>query len=342
MTTMQRFLLMTALALYLGLVFVLDVFTPQGIDVWVLNVPVVLVPVLVREHRMVAFLGLACTAMLVVGWVVPSTGPMPPLWDMLNRGMGLATLWLIAVMATKIIKKSTQLERDAVQREVLAIAAREQRQIGQELHDGVGQELTGLGLMAQSLAERLPEAAAEKRIALRLIAGLDGVYQQVREISRGLIPVPVEGGGLSAALDDLAARTTEASGIKVTAECQEWVQLLDHATATQLFRIAQEAVSNAVRHGRPRHIRLTLLTEPSGLRLQIADDGIGIQAGLHQGDGLGLRIMQYRAGQIGGVLHVGPALGGGTVVSCTLPRSNSNGENKCEGRLDQGEGLDRG
>jgi PAS domain S-box-containing protein len=489
MTNMQRVLLMTALALYLGLVLMLDVFTPQGIDVWVLNVPVVLVPVLVRDHRMVVFLSVACTAMLVVGWVGSSTGPMPPLWDMLNRGMGLATLSLIAVMAIMIIKKSTQLddsvstlrreiaehahtrrelelneerlrlategagmgtfdvnlqtgkvvwsathlhmlgydtipgretnsdlwsscihpddlervleareqalqrrsiysigyrinradnggiawlavfgryfynesgeavrflgvafditrrkelERDAVQREVLAIAAREQRQIGQELHDGVGQELTGLGLMAQSLAQRLPKAAVEKRIALRLIAGLDGIHQQVREISRGLIPVHVEGRGLAAALDDLAARTTEASGIKVTAECPECVELPDHATATQLFRIAQEAVSNAVRHGRPRYIRLTLLTEPSGLRLQIRDDGIGIQAGLHQCDGLGLRIMQYRAGQIGGVLRVGPTLEGGTVVSCTLPRSNGNDENKSEGCLDQGEGLDRG
>jgi len=321
---------------------VLDVFTPQGIDVWVLNVPVVVVPVLVRDHRMVVFLSLACSAMLVVGWVFSSTGPMPPLWDMLNRAMGLATLWLIAVMVIIIIKKSTQLERDAVQREVLAIAAREQRQIGQELHDGVGQELTGLGLMAQSLAQRLPKAAVEKRIALRLIAGLDGIHQQVREISRGLIPVHVEGRGLAAALDDLAARTTEASGIKVTAECPECVELPDHATATQLFRIAQEAVSNAVRHGRPRYIRLTLLTEPSGLRLQIRDDGIGIQAGLHQCDGLGLRIMQYRAGQIGGVLRVGPTLEGGTVVSCTLPRSNGNDENKSEGCLDQGEGLDRG
>src|SRR5262245_20361705 len=110
MSIMQRLLLMTALALYLRLVFVLDVITPLGIDVWVLNVPVVLVPVLVRDHRMVVFLSLACSVMLVVAWVVPSVGPVPPLWDMLNRGMGLATLWLIAIMASMIIKKSTQLD----------------------------------------------------------------------------------------------------------------------------------------------------------------------------------------------------------------------------------------
>ena len=240
------------------------------------------------------------------------------------------------------ITRRKELERDAVQHEVLAIAAREQRQIGQELHDGVGQELTGLGLMAQSLAQRIPQAEAERRITLRLLAGLDKVHQHVRELSRGLIPVHVETRGLSAALDDLAARTTEASGIAVTAQCPEWVELPDHATATQLYRIAQEAVSNAVRHGCPRHIRLSLLSEPSGLRLRINDDGIGIQGTPDGRDGLGLRIMQYRAGQIGGILQIGPRPGGGTVVSCTLPRSNGHDEKTCASCLDQGESLDRG
>jgi PAS domain S-box-containing protein len=489
MSNSRRVLLMTALASYSVLVFILDVITPVGIEVWVLNLPVVIVPVLFRNPRLVVLFSLASSAMVVVGWLLSPPGYNPPSWDILNRVIGLAIIWLIAVMAISFITKTTllddalgrlrreiaerdlisqaleeseerlrlamegagmgtfdvnlqtgkvvwsathlrmlgyetmsgrqttvdlwnscihpddrarvleareqalerhsaysieyrihradngeaawlavfgryyynesgeavrflgvafditrrkELEREAVQREVLGIAAREQRQIGQELHDGVGQELTGLGLMAQSLAQRLPEAAAEKRIALRLSAGLDSVHQRVRELSRGLIPVHVESRGLSAALDDLAARTTESSGISVTAECPDWVELPDHATATQLFRIAQEAVSNAVRHGRPRHIRLTLLTEPNGLRLRIRDDGIGIQGGPDPCDGLGLRIMQYRAEQIGGVLQIDPSEGGGTVVSCTLPRSNGNGEKKCRSGLDQGKSPDRG
>jgi PAS domain S-box-containing protein len=240
------------------------------------------------------------------------------------------------------ITRRKELEHESLGREVLAIAEREQRHIGQELHDGVGQELTGLGLMAQTLAQRLPEAAGEKRIALRLVAELDCVHRQVRELSRGLIPVHVESRGLAAALDELAARASAASGISVTAECPEWVELPDHPTATQLFRIAQEAVSNALRHGRPRHVYLTLFTEPNGLRLRINDDGIGIQSGSDQSDGLGIRIMQFRAAVIGGLLQVGPSVGGGTVVSCTLPGSNGNGEKEWSGCLGQGEGLDRG
>jgi PAS domain S-box-containing protein len=487
MSKLQRVLLISAASAYSVLVFVLDVISPLGIEVWVLNLPVILVPVPFGKPRLVVFFSLASSAMLVLGGVLSPPGYNPTSWDILNRTMGLATIGLIAVVAVNFIRKATQLddalgrlrqemaergrisraleqseerlrlamegagmgsfdvnlqtgtvlwsathlhmlgyeaatgretgievwtdrvhpddrarvekareqalrdrsayaveyrvrradngavvwlavfgryyydasglagrflgvafditrrkelEREAVQREVLAITAREQRQIGQELHDGVGQELTGLGLMAQALTQRLPETADEQRLAQRLAAGLDGVRRQVRELSRGLIPVHVESRGLSAALDDLAARTAETSGVAVTAECPEWVELPDHTTATQLFRIAQEAVRNAVRHGRPRHIRLSLLAEPNGLRLRIRDDGVGIQDAPGRADGLGLRIMQYRAGQIGGDLQIGPSHGGGTVVSCTLPRGNGNERNEVES--DPGEGPDRG
>jgi PAS domain S-box-containing protein len=475
MSNMQRILVTASVVLGSVLVFILDLTTPIGIEVWVLNLPFILVPMIVRNRRMVIALSLACSAMVVLGSLWSSPGHNPPSWDILNRGMGVAAIWLTTVLAVIVITKSTQLddsarslrqeivqhgqtsralelseerlrlamegagmgtfdlnlrtgtvvwsathlrmlgyetlsdretttdlwrssihpedlarvlaaredalhhrtpyaieyriiradneeivwlavfgryyyteagegarfigvvfdvtrrkelEREALGREVLAIAEHEQRQIGQELHDSVGQELTGLGLMAQSLAERLPEAAAEKRIALRLVAELDSVHRQVRELSRGLIPVHVESRGLAAALDDLAARTRAASGISVTSECPDWVELPDHPTATQLLRIAQEAVSNALRHGRPRHIQLSLLAEPDGLRLRIEDDGIGIRRGPDRTDGLGIRIMKFRAGVIGGALQITPSQGGGTVVSCTLPGSNGNGQTK--------------
>jgi PAS domain S-box-containing protein len=489
MTKFQRPVFIAAVASYSVLVFALDVLSPVGIENWVLNLPVIIVPVLFRSRRAVVWLSVASSAMVVVGSVASPPGHNPPSWDILNRGMGIAAIWLIALLAINFIKKTKQLdealsglrremaerdrisqaleqsegrlrlamegagmgtidenlqtgklvlsatclrmlghetmadgeaeldtlrsyvhpddlsrvlqareeslrrraayssecrirradngeivwlavfgryyyndsgeairflavtfditrrkelERDAVQREVLAIVAREQRQIGQDLHDGVGQELTGLGLMAQSLADRLPDGAAEKRVALRLLAGLDTVRQEVRELSRGLIPVQVESRGLAAALDDLAATTAEASGILVTAECPDWVELPDHAAATQLFRIAQEAVSNAVRHGQPSHIHLTLLAEPDGLRLRIRDDGIGIRSVRNENDGLGLRIMRYRAGQIGGDLEISPLEGGGTVVSCTLPGNYCRDEKTFGVGLGQGQSLDCG
>src|SRR5262249_5016524 len=156
--------------------------------------------------------------------------------------------------------------------------------------------------------------------AARLVAGLDRVHQQVRSLAHGLAPVQVEAKGLWAALDDLATSASEQSGIPVTFDCPEWGEVPNHATATQLFRIAQEAVSNALRHGQPRHVHVTLLFAPEGLRLSIEDDGAGMQGRPEESNGMGLRIMQYRAGLLGGLLQVGAAKGGGTVVTCALPR----------------------
>jgi PAS domain S-box-containing protein len=232
--------------------------------------------------------------------------------------------------------------RKELEREVLEITEREKQHIGQELHDGVGQELTGLGLMAKTLAEQLPETGSEKRVAVRLVAGLNQVHQQIRALARGLVPVEMEDKGLAAALDDLAAKTSEQAGIAVHFACPDWVEMPDHGTSVELYRIAQEAVSNALRHGKPRNIRLTMLTQPNGLRLRIADDGVGISDRATESRGLGIRIMEYRAGLIGGILRIDPAQQGGTVVSVTLPRSNLNGFEENGSVPSSHENLDRG
>ena len=115
MSNSRHVLLMTALASYSVLVFVLDVVTPRGIEVWVLNLPVVIAPVLFRNLRLVVFFGLASSSMVVVGWLWSPPGYNPPSWDILNRGMGLATIGLIAAMTVNFIKKTTQLD-DALSR----------------------------------------------------------------------------------------------------------------------------------------------------------------------------------------------------------------------------------
>jgi signal transduction histidine kinase len=325
-------------------VFLLDLVTPVGVEVWVLNVPLTILALWMRSVRVTAALGLAASAMVVVGGFVSAPGPEPPAWDVLNRGLGLATIWMVAAMAIVCIRKSQQLdgalrrvreeaaelervyralehsaeaERETMESEVLAIAAREQRQVGQELHDDVGQHLTGLGLMAQSLVQRLAEPA-ERLVAERLVGCLNEAHQRVRELARGLVASYIEHTGLRAALDDLARRTTEAAGVSVSVEYPEEVEPPDGVIATQLFRIAQEAICNAVRHAKPRLVQVSVQLHPDGLQLCVRDDGVGIRGDSPTGNGLGLRIMRYRADQIGAVLHVGPAQGGGTLVTCTL------------------------
>jgi signal transduction histidine kinase len=216
--------------------------------------------------------------------------------------------------------------RKELERQLLETMARAQRHIGQELHDGAGQELTGLGLMAQALAQRLPEGGPEQRLALRLVSGLDQLHSQVRALARGLVPVEVEVRGLRAALQDLASSTSEQSGVPVTFECPEGAELPDHTASVELYRIAQEAVSNALRHGRPRRIELALLPQQDRLALRIKDNGVGMRSRPGDGKGLGIRIMEYRAALIGGVLRIRPADGGGTVVTVTLPRRKGNGD----------------
>jgi PAS domain S-box-containing protein len=210
--------------------------------------------------------------------------------------------------------------RKELEREVLEVAALEQRRIGQELHDGVGQELTGLSLMADALAQRLKADDADWRLAAKVAAGLERVHQQVRSLSHGLVPENVDPEGLRAALEDLAARTGEQSGTACRFEWGGPVEVANAVTATHLLRIAQEAVSNALRHGRSHHIRIGLRGEDGNLTLSIRDDGIGIPRFLEETRGLGVRIMRNRAAVIGGTLTVGPADGGGTLVTCILSR----------------------
>jgi PAS domain S-box-containing protein len=220
--------------------------------------------------------------------------------------------------------------RKELEGEVLQATALEQRRIGQELHDSVGQELTGLGLMADALAQRLASGAlspAEVKLATRVSDGLQRALAQVRALSHGLVPVDVDPEGLRAALEDLAARSGEQSGTPCVFESSGPVQLADAASATHLFRIAQEAVGNALRHGHATRLRLALRGGPGSLTLTVEDDGTGLPEAPADGKGLGLRLMRYRAGLIGGTLAIGPAsdAGRGTLVTCVLPRSDDHG-----------------
>lgn len=215
-------------------------------------------------------------------------------------------------------------ERMRLQREVLEIAAVEQRRIGQDLHDGTGQELTGLAMMAERLAgvlaaKQLPESKG----AAAIVDGLEESLSHVRALSKGLVPVEVDSEGLMIALSELASRTSDLHDVNCSFECDEPVCVLDNQTAMHLYRLSQEAVNNAVKHARGQNILISLSDDSEWLTLKIEDDGRGIQSTSESNSGSGLRIMRYRAELIGAKLSVGPAQPQGTIVTCLLPHHQS-------------------
>lgn len=179
-------------------------------------------------------------------------------------------------------------ERKALQREILEIAALEQRRIGQELHDGIGQELTGLTMLTQRLVGELSgHDPAHATGATKIRSGLEQALGHVRSMSKGLVPVEINTEGLMQALEDLAARTSEFNGIACTFECQRPVAIADNQTAMHLYRMSQEAVTNAVKHGQPCQIVIRLGVEGERTTLRVIDDGTGLRRRLRRSPGRG-------------------------------------------------------
>jgi PAS domain S-box-containing protein len=208
----------------------------------------------------------------------------------------------------------------ALQEEVLNIAMLEQRRIGQELHDGTQQELTGLGLLAQNLNEKLSQqgAKADAELAGRIAAAIAEANRHVRQLARGLIPVPIDAESLPAALAELAQSTQQSYALTCRFEAPKPVKVADAGAATHLYRIAQEAVGNAVKHAKADAVSVRLAPTEGELTLEIADNGIGIDL-QKRTQGVGLRLMEHRCAVIGGRFSVQVREGGGTVVQCILP-----------------------
>jgi len=215
-------------------------------------------------------------------------------------------------------------ERKALEKQVIDASDIERRSIGRDLHDSLGQELTGLSLLMESLirglAEQAPQKAALGRQILKLVRQC---VSQVRGMSKGLDPISLRGGGLASGLRDLAEDIHKQSGIECKLRCDDGVSVQDEAVATHLYRIAQEAVNNAVKHAEADHIEIGLAQDDAGIRLTICDDGKGLPGG--QGDpdnGMGMRTMRYRASVSGGTLDITAGengKNGGTKVTCFIP-----------------------
>lgn len=214
-------------------------------------------------------------------------------------------------------------DRRRMEQEISQVVESEQRRIGQDLHDGVCQYLAGVGLTVQAL-DRGPgsRVTLERAKLAQIAAGLREVTEQARRIARGLCPVVLESEGLEVALRELASGTTALFGIRTEFRPLTPIQIDDHTITTHLYRIAQEAVNNAVKHSGATRIEIQLRSDPLRLVLAVRDDGRGIGEELRRSSGMGLRIIQYRAGIIGGTLGVQRHPEGGTEVVCTVRRSD--------------------
>lgn len=226
-------------------------------------------------------------------------------------------------MFTGVVRDIT--DRRQLEREILEAGAEEQRRIGQDLHDGLCQHLAGIAFATEVLTRKLTGRSAPETPGLQKVADLiDQAITQARDLARGLQPVTLEAGGLVAALEALAGTIEEMFHISCMFISDGPCLVHDNIVATHLYRIAQEAVSNAIKHGKARTVIIDLSCSSEELRLTVRDDGSGI-AGRHDGAsgngrGMGIQSMAYRARIVGGTLLVRPGERGGTTVSCVVPR----------------------
>ena len=229
---------------------------------------------------------------------------------------------LAAQAAGAIARIRAETERQRLEREIVEISDREQARIGQEIHDGLCQQLVSLAFDANSLHRDLVRGGrAEVVVAARIARYLDEAISEARQLARGLFPVRLEKEGLLSALGELAQATSARFGIDCSFECREPVAFHNVATATHLFRIAQEAVNNAVKHSRAKSITIRLLAAEEVVALEVMDDGVGVrEERARRASGMGLAIMNYRARSIGAHFRLSRGPTGGTSISCCIPR----------------------
>jgi PAS domain S-box-containing protein len=216
-------------------------------------------------------------------------------------------------------------ERKRLEQEILDVSGRERQSIGRDLHDGLGQELTGVALMLRGLATRIqtrcPDVVDVVDNVNEVVTLVNQSIETARSLASGLLPVRAETGGIAFALRGLAQRSRELYGMEVNFRSDAASELeLNEKEASHLYRIAQEALTNTARHGRASRVDMVLKAIGQFFTLRIADDGEGFKLPATS-TGMGLKIMKYRAGMIGAKFKVGPNEPRGTVITVTSERA---------------------
>lgn len=214
-------------------------------------------------------------------------------------------------------------DRQRMERQVLEISDREQRRIGQDLHDGLGQQLAGIGFLSKSLEQRLTKKRASEANDARQISHLvSEAIAQARGMAHGLHPVDMSATGLMSALQELALTVQHTFRIECSFTCECPVLLSDAVVATHLYRIAQEAANNAIKHGKAQHVSIVLNRVGDTITVSVRDNGIGFPELLPEKKGMGLQTMRYRAALVGAMLSIVKVPSGGTRVECSFKETD--------------------
>src|SRR6266481_6651613 len=277
-------------------------------------------------------IGVTFSVMSIVAWVASDVAAGVPTVGLWNIGMALGSYAVFTSLLSKLrtllneldqrvrdrtaALKHEMAERERLDQEIAEVADRERRRLGQNLHDSLGQHLTGTALAAQVLRDKLANcSAAEVADADKVVNYIEEGIDLTRNLARGFFSPELEADGLNVALQGLAENISERFRVPCTFNGDDAIHVGDSTTATQLYHIAQEAVMNAVKHANARKIDIELARRNGELTLTVIDDGAGLPEKLPQPPGLGLRLMAHAAALIGGKFSVERNKSGGTVVT---------------------------
>lgn len=288
-------------------------------------------PIIIAVWRLGVKAGLLSALLCSIVWLAANDAANPYatrigfLWAMVTRFFYFG----VVVFAVSAIRNKQEAdaahikmleEQRLLEMEIVSVSEHEQQRIGQDLHDGICQQLAAIGCAARVLSDDLQaKSSPEARDAALIEDSIQMAVVEARNLARGIFPVHVDRNGLAAALTELAGTMARLTGIQVEAiDCDE-VTINSPEVSKHLYRIAQEALANAIHHSKASRITLTLRIVDDSLELLVEDDGSGIPAEtISRSEGMGMRTMRYRSRSIGATLDISPRRTGGTLVRCRL------------------------
>jgi signal transduction histidine kinase len=300
-----------------------------------------LLPILLAVWRVGTSFAVVISVLSVITWMGSNVAAgwrfshwFIPVWNSMMIGtfyMVVVRIFILHRELEKHVRQRTAAltqeiqERRRLEKELLEVGEREQRRIGHDLHDSLCQHLTGTALAGQVLGKKLADKSLpESAAANHLVELVEEGIELTRTIARGLHPVEMQAENLADNFQQLAVTASERFNVSCKFECPQPVFLHDTSAITHLYRISQEAVTNAVRHGKARHINICLDSADNETVLTITDDGSGLPKNTQDNHGMGLRIMAYRASMIGAAFNIERLSIRGTRVTCTLTAANEN------------------